>query len=150
MGMAQFKTRDKANEGVKLTLYTPDGKPTDDWLTVRHVWSDAFIEADERSKRELNEWLAGEIAARNLPDDKIPDDLRSEIAERAKDARREVLAALISGWSFDEECSPEAAASFLKDAPQVANQVDKFAVDNEAFFGNGSNNSTSGSEPKSD
>lgn len=149
MGMEQFKTRAKANDGVRLTLHAPDGKPTDEYLIVRHVWSDAFIEADERTKRELQEWMAGEIAARKLADDKLPDDLREAVAERARAVRLEVLAALVSGWSFDAECTPEAVAGFLAEAPQIANQIDKFAADNEAFFGNGSPSSSSGSEPKS-
>ena len=47
--MAQFCTRDAANEGVKFPLKTSDGKGTEHWIFVRGIDSDRFRMADLRS-----------------------------------------------------------------------------------------------------
>lgn len=128
MGMADFYTRDKANEGRKLPLYAPDGSPTDDWLLVRHIWSDAFQKAEDAAQREARETIMG------MGDDPDPD----AVAEATRAARIKLLSALVAAWSFDEECTPEAVAAFLDRAPQIADAIDKAAADGKRFFGAGS------------
>lgn len=148
--MEQFKTRERASEGKRLPLKTPDGKPTEHWLQVRHVWCDAFQEASEVSRRELNTWIATEVAALNLADDAdLPKPLREQMARESRKARLKALATLVADWSFEEEATPENVLAFLMEAPQIVSAIDAFAVNAEDFFGNGSPSSLTGSEPKS-
>lgn len=148
--MEQFKTRQRASEGVRLPLQTPDGKPTEHWLQVRHVWSDEFQEANEAGLREVREWLAAELASLDLPDDaQLPAHLRERLAKESRRVRLAALASLVAGWSFEEEATPENVRAFLEEAPQVASAIDAFAVRNEAFFAQGSASLPTGSEPKS-
>lgn len=128
MGMESFYTRDKANEGRKLPLRTPDGKPTEDWIIVRHVWSDAFQKAEEAALREAREIVMG------MGDKPDPE----AVADVQRASRVKLLAALVAGWSFDAECTPDAVAEFLAQAPQIADAIDKFAGDSKGFFGEGS------------
>lgn len=139
MGLEQFYTRDKANEGRKLPLYTPDGQQTEEWLLVRHVWSDAFIHAEESSLREARDAILA------MGDKSDP----AEVAKLQASAKRRVLASLVAGWSFDMPCTPESAADFLANAPQIAEQINTFAADSKGFFGDGPRNSKRGSKAKS-
>lgn len=127
--MAIFHTRDRANEGQKLPLHAPDGSPTDHWLLVRHVWSDAFQKAEDAAQREARETVMG---MGENPD-------REAVAEVQRAARVRLLASLVAGWSFDAECTPDAVADFLAQAPQIADAIDRFAADRKRFFGGESN-----------
>ncbi|KAF1710303.1 hypothetical protein CSC70_06310 [Pseudoxanthomonas kalamensis DSM 18571] len=132
-GMELFKTRDKANEGKKLPLYAPDGSPTDHWLQVRHVWSDAFQEANEAVLGEVRDTV---LAAEGD---------NAKISAAKVEAKFKLWATLVSGWSFDTECTPEAVQAFLRDSPQIGPVLDKFAADSRLFFGNDSISLESGS-----
>ena len=144
MGMEDFYTRDKANEGQRLPLRTPDGQPTDHWLQVRHVWSDAFQSAEEASMREIQERIVA-------LGDKAAD---ADIAKAKREGTNRLLASLVSEWSFDEPCTPDAVAAFLDKAPQIAEQINRFAADAKRFFGSespaGSGKPSRGSKAKSD
>lgn len=131
--MDQFKTRERANEGKRLPLYAPGGGKTEHWLQVRHVWSDAFQDANETELAALQE---GILSAQGDKD---------AITAIKRESQVKLLAALVSGWSFDGECTPEAVTQFLREAPQIAAQLDKFAADGRAFFGNDSTSSDAGS-----
>lgn len=135
-GPELFHTRGKANEGVRLPLYAPDGSPTEHWLQVRHVWSDAFAEANEAALSALHE---ATLAAQG--------DL-AKLAKAKRAAQLRIWAALVADWSFEQPCTPEAVEAFLREAPQIGAVLDKFAADNRRFFGNGSISSNAGSSPK--
>lgn len=122
--MDQFFTRDRANEGRRFPLQTPDGTPTEHWLLVRSQHSDAF---KERSDALL------QAAGRDMPDPKNPNDL-AERQARGRKRTNQLRAALISGWSFPEPCTPEAVEQFLEMAPQIAVMLDRFAGDDRIFF----------------
>ena len=132
-GLELFHTRARANEGVRLPLYAPDGSPTEHWLQVRHVWSDAFQEANDVAVAEVSEAV---LAAQGDP---------AKIAAAKREAQIKLWAALVAAWSFDEPCTPEAVAAWLREAPQIGKVLDKFAVDSKRFFGNDSTSSTAGS-----
>lgn len=135
MSMEMFHTRDRANEGVRLALHAPDGKPTEHWLQVRHVWSDAFQEANDLAVARMQE---AALAAEGDP---------GKLAAAKREAQIAVWTALVAGWSFDAECTPEAVAAFLREAPQIGKALDKFAADGRRFFGNDSTSSAAGSGP---
>jgi hypothetical protein len=117
--MDEFMTRAKANEGHKIPLYAPDGRLTAHWLRVRGVDSDTFRKAQSRQTRRT-----AEIAA--LPE--------ADREEAIIDATLEMQAALVAEWSFDQPCTHENIKAFLREAPQIASEVDKFASRRTFFF----------------
>ena len=133
--MDLFKTRARANEGKRLALYAPDGGKTEHWLQVRHVWSDEFQIAQDA---ELSKLRQAQLAAGGD---------KAAVAELNRDSKIRLVSALVCAWSFEAECTPEAVAEFLAEAPQIVAQLDKFAADSRGFFGNGSTSSNAGSSP---
>ena len=132
--MEEFFTRQVANEGVRLPLFYPDGRKSEHWLIVRGIDSDAFRYAELKSKRKAIE-LAG-----------INNDL--ERASAIKDEELSCLAALIAGWSLDKELNDENVVTLLREAPQIADAVNRFAAKRSEFFVKKSDSSTPGSELK--
>lgn len=132
-GLELFHTRARANEGVRLPLHAPDGSPTEHWLQVRHVWSDAFQEANDAAVAEVGEAV---LAAQGDP---------AKIATAKREAQVKLWASLVAAWSFDQPCTPETVAAWLREAPQIGKVLDKFAADSKRFFGNDSTSSTAGS-----
>jgi hypothetical protein len=118
-GMDEFHTRAKANEGHKIPLYAADGRLTAHWLRVRGVDSDAFRKAQTRQTRRTSEIAALDPEARE---------------DAIIDATLEMQASLVAEWSFDMECTHDNVKAFLRDAPQIAAEVDKFASRRTFFF----------------
>lgn len=114
-----FYTRNKANEGIKLPLVLPTGERTEHWLQVRGVDSDAFRGANADTQR----------AALNLGRIENEEERKAATVE----AQVRLMASLISGWSFDTPCTPEAVETLLREAPQIMDAVDK-VVSNRAIF----------------
>lgn len=119
--MDQFFTTDAANEGVRLPLSTATGESTEHYLTILGVDSDIFRRAEAKAKRD-----AFRLAA-------IEDE--EERLTAANEAQFKLIACLVAGWSFDQECNLENVTAFLTKAPQIADQVDKVAGDRRLFFG---------------
>lgn len=117
------------NDGVKLDLALPDGKPSGHWLQVRNFRSDAY--------REALAALQAKHAEKGRPS-----------AAEAKADRLNLLATLISGWSFKTPLTHESAVEFLGKAMLVPEQIDRLCVDDSRFFGNGSTVSTDGPSKK--
>jgi hypothetical protein len=132
--MKEFYTREKSNEGVKLPLYYPDGTPSEHWLTVRGIDSDAFRMAESKAKRK-----AVEIA-------QIENE--QERAEKVRETEIGCIAALIAGWSFEKELTTDNVYEFLTEAPQIADMVNRFAARRAEFFGKKLDSSASGSDQK--
>lgn len=128
--MEEFFTRDKANEGVKIPLFHPDGSATDHWLIVLGIDSDLFRQAEAQSNRRLITAIKdGELDVKKL-------------AEVELKERRSMVASLIVKWSFDKPCTPEEVEKFLEQAPQIQDQVDRLSTKRALFFGKSSNPST--------
>ena len=126
--LQQFFTREKANEGIEFKLALPDGTPTEHWLRIRGIDSDAFRRAEAESRR-----LMLEIASKGDKD-------AAEAASNS--AREQLLASLVAGWSFSEPFTKENVLKLLVDAPQIADQIDRIASNRKRFFGNGLNSFT--------
>lgn len=120
MKPSDFFTRAKANEGERMPLSLPDGTPTDDWLQIRGVDSDEFRFALDEFRREL-------LVMASLKDE-------SERAKKTEAARLKLNASLVIGWSLDAEFTEAALLEFLREAPYVATEVDRFAADRRRFF----------------
>lgn len=127
-GLDAFKTRAKANEGVRVPLSTPDGKKTEHWLQIRSIWSDEYQVARSELIRQAIE--DGKKLAEAKPEE--ANTLRKE-ADRRR--RAHAAASLVAGWSFDLEFSEEAVADFLLEAPQILAHVERIAEDSARFFG---------------
>ena len=120
-GMDDFSIRQRANDGRRIALSLPDGSPTDHWLQIRSRWSDAFRQArDEAMQQVARVAQAGEAE-------------REAALEQSMLA---VRAALVSAWSFDEPCEAANVQAFLREAPQIAELVDRAGADDPGFFGN--------------
>lgn len=117
--MEAFHTRAKANEGVKLPLFTATGAVTSHWLRVLGIDSDTFRKAYAKQQRR-----AMELAT-------MPEEERETALT---DATIEMRAALVSDWSFDMPCTFENISQFLREAPQIADKVDEFASRRAFFF----------------
>lgn len=133
--MNDFHTREAANNGIEVPLFLPDGTKSEHFLVVRGIDSDEFRQADAETKRNavLLSGIEGE-AERN---------------EFIADSKRTLIASLIADWSFEEECTPQNIKSFLKNAPQIADQVDTVAAKRSLFFGKRLSNSENLLEPNS-
>lgn len=124
MSIEQFYTREKANSGIKMPLYLPTGGKSEHWLMLRGVDSDAFRDAKTEGERE-----AAEIAA--IKDAK-------ERGEAMRASQRRLVSSLVSGWSFDQECTRESVENLFLNAPQIMDAVDKVVSNRAIFFAIGS------------
>lgn len=133
--MKKFFTREKASEGIRADLFEPGAKePSGHWLQVRGVDSDEFRQAEVEAKRRQRE----SIAAGKQPLDTHLDEMRV------------LIASLVAGWSFPEECTQAAVIEFFRQAPQVQEVVNQLAAKRELFFKNGSDSSVDSQKPSSD
>ena len=128
-GMEQFAIRRRANEGRRLALPLPDGTPSEHWLQIRSQWSDAFRQArDETLQHVAKLAQAGEASGEAALEDSL-------LLARA---------ALVADWSFTEACEPENICAFLREAPQIAELIDRAGADDAAFFGGAFTSSPTG------
>jgi len=130
--MDAFFTRQRANEGIKLPLALPDGTDTEHYICIRGVDSDAFKSAESNQKRLMLQLLSSS--------DKVLD--TGEIEAATREGQLSILAALVISWSFDQECSLDNVKQFLREAPQIAQQIDKIASRRKLFFKKGLTPST--------
>lgn len=137
MGMRDWKSRERANEGARMDVLAPDGKHHGDWMQVRHVWSDAFKRAEEAAQRAAAEAVMGEAK---------PD--KEALAAMQASSRLDILASLVADWSESDECTFENVRALLDNEPGIADQLDKFAVDRQRFFGSESREPKRGSKVK--
>lgn len=134
MKSSDLFTRPAANAGRRVDIPGPDGKPTGEWMTIRHVDCDDF-----RKKRA--EILA---SAAMLPAD-TPAAERQRLRESM---HRELLATLVTGWSLEDEFSSDNLMSLLENAPYLADWIDRTSENASLFFGSSSTGSSSIAEPK--
>lgn len=135
-GMESFYTREKANSGVEVPLYRPDGTKSEHHFLIRGVDSDAFRAAEAEARRK-----GMEIAM-------ISDSL--EKAQAIQLAKLTLIAHLVISWTFDQECTIENVVNFFREAPQIADAVDQVASKRSLFFAQRSSSSGSSQEPSSD
>ena len=119
MPKSDFYTRDNANNGIKMPLLAIDGSPTDEFLLIAGIDSDAFIASNAEAMR-------GAMLLAEVEDGEVKDSLIR--MEKVK-----LVASLVKGWSFDEEATEEAVIQFFIDAPQVMDQVNQKAAQRSEF-----------------
>lgn len=134
--LSDFFTRQRANEGIELPLALPDGTPTAHWIRIRGRDSDAFKQAATDARRR-----AFELSEES--------DSVAKLTQAMVSERLNTIAALIISWSFSEECNQENILAMLKEAPQIADQIDALATKRSLFFQLGSKSSTTSPAPSS-
>lgn len=118
--MESFFTRPAANAGVKLPLYLPDGTASEHYVVVLGTDSDTFRKAEMEAKRS-----AAQIA--QIDDGATRDAL-------IMDEELGLVASLVSAWSFPQECNKQNVVAFLKEAPQIADNINTFAAKRSNFI----------------
>ena len=126
MKLSQLYTRQAANEGRRLEIPLPDGRPSGEWLHVLHSDSDAF-----RAKH-------ADVMARAA---QLPPDTAQDERKRLLDAAMlELLASMVSDWSLEDEFSETAVIDLLRNAPYIHDWLDRKTSDASLFFGKTSTN----------
>lgn len=143
----RFKTRERANHGVRLPLIDPaTGKDSGDWIHILGVDSDACREMKTEGQRDL-------LRAGNS------DMGDEEVAALVEDWKLKQLAVLITDWSFAHapeddpdaetwECNEENVMELLREAPHIADAVDRAATRRALFFKEPPAESDSGDTPE--
>lgn len=126
--MANFFTRQRANEGVELALTLPDGTATKHSIRIRGIDSDAFKEAEANQRRRVYEATAEQD--------------KDKLGKVLTDIRLETQAALVISWTFEDPCTTENVKQLFRDAPQIGEEIDRLASRRALFFKLGSTNST--------
>ena len=113
--------RQRAAEGKRIYLADPEtGETTEEWLMIRSRWCDEFQEARARAMQSAF------IDTKTMSDD--------ERKEAEADQRLSMVASLVGGWSFDAPFTVASVKAFLREAPQIVEQIDKLAVRDSLFF----------------
>jgi len=133
--MESFFTRERANEGVTLPLSRPDGTATKHFIKIRGIDSDAFHQAEANQRRRIYEATAEQD--------------KDKLAQILSDIRTETQASLVISWSFDAPCTIENVKKLFREAPQIAEEVDRLASRRALFFKTGSTNSSPSPAPSS-
>lgn len=125
--MNDFFTREKANEGIQLPLYLPNGLKSEHWVRIIGIDSDTFRAADIEARRDA-------VRIAQIDDPKA----REEAIAKSK---RDLVAVLVIDWSFPSPCTHEEVSNFFKEAPQIMDAIDQAASRRALFFANGSSSS---------
>lgn len=104
-------------------MVTPDGEETEHYLIVRGIDSDEFQRADAKARSAMLEQMR-----RNKEKGIATTDGNLE------DHKLTIVSSLIAEWSFNEPCTEPNIRKFLTEAPQIREEVDRFAVDRRRFF----------------
>ena len=129
--MEHFFTREGANAGAKMPLYLPDGTISEHFVVVLGTDSDLFRKAEMEAKR----------AAANIAQIENAETRDSMIAEE----QLNLIASLVTGWSFPQECTKKNVLRFLKEAPQIAENINTYAAQRSNFVKKKNNSSLIGS-----
>ena len=124
--MSDFNITDKSEEGVKINLFLPDGTETGHYLTIRGADSPSFKRAHARVQRENLKILKLQKGDKEIDP--------GVIAQKQARIHTRMVAALVIGWSFDQEATQENVIAFLETAPQIQEQVDQAAGERTNFF----------------
>ena len=121
-GMAAFDVLKLSKEGVRVDLTLPDGSETNEFLLVCGADSTEFRCAKAKAARAKMEAIKG---GKKKPEDVVQAHAEIDV---------KLVATLVKAWSFEGECTPETVVGFLKSAPQIQEQVDRFAGNRSNFF----------------
>ena len=117
--LGDYETQSGAEEGVKVTLETPEGIKTEDWIRVRGFDSDTFqrhrIECERKTSLETM-------------------DPTADTPELQLARKRRLMAGLVMAWSFEDDCTLQAVEDWFSQAPQIMTVVETLATSRTLFF----------------
>jgi hypothetical protein len=116
--IADFFTLKASNEGRDFPLILPNGEPTPYSLRVISRLSDKAAKAIDAYRRDI-------LVNASKPE-----------AERLTDRELSlpVRAAMVIGWTLPADFNEENLIDFLRNAPQIAEAVDRFSWNDANFF----------------
>jgi len=117
--MEQFKIAKHHSTPKRMSLLSPSGELTDEWIEV--------IGIESHKMRGRKNELYREIAESTKEGTKFTGEVQDQF-------NKKLLATAVTGWSFEEECNEENVIQFFTDAPQIQEAVDAFCVDNGNYF----------------
>lgn len=109
-----FYTKALQDEGVKLPLFTPHGAETEHFIVVLGTDSETFKKGVFVVNRKFQEAdPKTDVEKLNMREDK----------------NRALIALLIKDWSLGDNfpCTNENKIEFLKNAPQIQAEIDRFS-----------------------
>lgn len=119
MKPSDLYTLNTSTEGVQMPVKFPNGTLTGQFLTVIGTDSEDFDIANAIHRKERTSILA------------LPEGAHTKAFN---EAQTRLVAACVTGWSFDAKFSREAVIELLTQSPDIRKQVDDFAVDRRNFF----------------
>lgn len=152
MDKSAYATRSKANLGTKVFLSDPlTGTVTKDWFWLVGKESDRYRAEEAASKQRISERMSA------VPGKKDTDAYKTELDRVWKECVAEetypLIASLVTQWCFDdtvETPTHEDVTAFLREAPQIMDQIDSFVNNRASFFGRVLSNSAPTQTPNSD
>jgi len=117
MKITDLYTREAANTGRRVAVPGRNGMDSGEWMHIHHIDADAFR---QRRAAVLSRHAMLSDAERN---------------EKRVQHTNELLAALVSGWSLEDECTPDNVQELLNNAPYIADWLDRISSDASVFFG---------------
>lgn len=141
VSIRDFFTREDANEGTTLPLFTPSGDPTDHWIKIRSIDSDEYRKAEMDMRRAIY----------SNPVEEGPKREAWLVEQRTK-----LIASLVIGWSLPDPCTIVAREELVREAPALSDKIEELASKRalfvkkkpQTFSGSPSNTSTSPSQSK--
>lgn len=119
--MEAFFTRQAGNEGVEFSLDLPDGTPTPHRIRIRSIDSDIFRKANAEFKRQMVEiWAKSEGVE---PDSALLEELKLKLQ-----------ASLVVSWTFPNPTTLAGIVNLLKEAPAIAEQIDRISGRRAVFY----------------
>jgi len=124
--ISQFHTRQSANEGIELPLYNAEGEKTEYALQIRGADSDAFKRAQAKSRRTA-------VGFATIDDE-------DELFDKVEEERIKMLSSLVISWNLKDDdgkdypCTEENVIELFREAPQIADQVDKLSAKRSLFL----------------
>lgn len=124
---------EKVAKGVKLPLFGPNNQITEHWLRVRSIHS------EEVQAKLTEEYRTAYESGEFDPDKPV----------NLKDVTKRIRHLLISEWSFDTPCTPEAVKELLDNNHFIADRVLQKAEGYHLFFPDTATSSSSGPDTSS-
>jgi hypothetical protein len=123
MRIGDLSIREKASEGVKVPLVWVDGTEIEgQWLLIRSIYADEYRRVKLHWDRKLSLLRATKEPAESLAEE--------HHAQMLKDH----AAALVAGWSLDDECTKENIEKLLEDCPPLIDQIIETGDKTALFF----------------
>jgi hypothetical protein len=119
--LESFFTKELSEKGQRVPLRLPNGEETEHWFHVVGTDSDRF----RNGAAEINQRFLKEAGKTLTPE---------ESAKQREEKNLLFLALTITDWSFPAPCDEANKVRLLRNAPALAEMVDRFSINRRNFF----------------